>query len=349
MISTNKEVRTIKEDLAALLSGIYTLHQLKNVIRICHAFAVSSVNSKIAAGRLNKEFIGLNSTDIAWDCIADLFPPDANGIFVQLKSYFSGMSFENISDEELFTHFRRLIFSKVNDGLFRMYREMDPVLAKIIHNIKVVVNTLDNFDEIERLGEKCICPSFVDKLIELPSMDRQTLENGVLEMITLGKTCTRTIMHIPELMSKLSLFLREEKEYCRIVSIVDVAYVFRSIYSEVISKKIVEPAVESFLLAEDVQKIIKETCCEVKTKMKPRYYAKKNGEYSDCYFVVIENTLNDRFFDKEDNHESLLAQLTKLIPGLTKEEYLKSHKSILEYLLKLSTEQLKKKLKNMYT
>lgn len=333
----------IRSELRQILSEQNHDPRVDGILRLCHALAVAAIKSKIAAGTLSEGFIGLKSGDIATDCIADLFHRDHDEGFVQLRAYFEGMPYESISNEELLTHFRRLVFSKVNDGLFRIYREMDPSLAKIIHGIKVVVNTLHNFDEVEFIGEKCIYPSLVDRLDGSPMMEAETLERGMRRRV-------RGTERIPQLMAALSLFLREQEEYCRIVPIVSVAIVFRSIYSEPVKNTGIEPTMETGMLLEDANRAIEESCHEVEAEMKPRYLAKKkvSSKNIDYYFLVIEQTLKQKFTCEDGKDESLFPLLKECLPNLKKEGYQKSHKKILEYLLKLSTDRAKKKLERLY-
>jgi len=338
-----ERVRKIRNSLAAMLNGSYNDSQISDVAKLCHAFAAASINSKMASGSISEEFIGLKPRDIAFDCIADLFQRDGDGTVVQLKAYFDGVQLASISDEELLTHFRRLVFSKVNDGLFRMYHEVDPSLGKIIRNIKFIISTLHSFDELEKLGEHCICPSFVERLDELSTIDLETLERELRKYV-------KGTERMPELMAKLSLFLRQQSEHCRVVPLAAVARVFRAILSEPRREEVAEATMEDDVLMKDVERVIKEACFELRTKMKPRYSKGKNvpAKYIDYYFRVIEETLIERLSSHDGKSESLFMQLKDHFPGLKRNEYEKRHKKVLEYLLKLSTEEAKKKLSGVY-
>ena len=82
---------------------------------------------------------------LALDCIADTFQRDENGHFTTLITYFESLNWRQLSDADLTIALRRLIFSKVNEGLFRSYRAEDPNLARIIRNIKEAVKRNDSF------------------------------------------------------------------------------------------------------------------------------------------------------------------------------------------------------------
>lgn len=339
MKSAGGKIDDIRDDLCEVLAGNERGQGTRNLARLCRALATVVINRKIADGALNCRHIGLTPQDIAIDCIAELFQRDASGTYVQLKTYFGGLGIENLSGEEILTHLRRLVFSKVNDGLFRIYNEVDPSLGKIIRNIKFVIGTVHNFEELERIGERCICPSFVDRMEQFPTIDRTALE---IEMRKTAKGTER----IPELMAQLSLFLRRQKEYCRIVPLVDVALAFRSVYAEPVEAAADGSRAENMLLLNDAENLIREACFEVKAVMKTRYdhRGKVAPEHLEWYFQIIEQTLVEKLTSNDGSSKSLFASLNSRIPELTRKDYNTVHKKILEYLFKLSVDRAKQKL-----
>lgn len=324
-----------------MLSGTQSRSQVDDLFHVCLAYGAASVNSRMDYGTLSRQHIGLSARDIAVDCIANLFRPDDSGNFPQIRAYFGGVSLDRMSDQEMVTYFLPLIYSKVNDGIFRIYQDVDPELARIIYRIKAVVTALQNFEKVNWLGEPSICPASVDRLFEMPIMDLATLKRGLREY-------ARPTGRIPDLMAALSLFLREEEEYCRIIPIVNVAIAFREIYWEPQTEKLDSSGAERRLLFQDVERIIEEACTHVKAKMKPRYVTRKKGKYIDYYFGAIQEALSHKFMEQKSVDGSLFEYLKKYLPDLKKEVYIRSHKKILEYLMRLSTERAKEKLREMY-
>ncbi|MEX0721402.1 MAG: hypothetical protein WD059_12090 [Balneolaceae bacterium] len=72
--------------------------------------------------------------DLALDCIADLFGREGDCL-TEIESYFPKEQLSELKESEVAIKLRRLVFSKVNEGLFRNYRSFDPSLSKIIRNI----------------------------------------------------------------------------------------------------------------------------------------------------------------------------------------------------------------------
>lgn len=169
----------MRDHLRAIISGTSARPQLNAVVAVCHALASASLATRRTSSTL-VSLHGLNRSDLAYDCIAEISRQDAAGAFVQLNAYFDGLSLGSLSDEEILAHLRRLVVSKVNQGIFRLYNEADPPLGKILRNIKLAVNSLKHFTEIERFGELCLAPSLCDTLEYLPVPDPEEIQRSFL-------------------------------------------------------------------------------------------------------------------------------------------------------------------------
>lgn len=78
----------------------------------------------------------LSESDLALECIADLFRTDATGRFVDLQRRFAAIDVATGDPESVLAAVRRLVIRKVDDGLFRMLQESDPSLARLIRGLK---------------------------------------------------------------------------------------------------------------------------------------------------------------------------------------------------------------------
>lgn len=329
----------IKENILSVIAGSHTRDQLNRLITVAHSLASSFLSSKSTLGTLRSTY-GMNLPDLAYDCIADLFQKDEDGNFVQLLSYFKGLPITTEKEEEILAHYRRLVFSKVNQGVYRLYSEADPSLAKIIRNVKISVNILKNYDEVERFGEACIVPCACDRLEHQPAFDRDMLEQGFAAMTT-GREL------VPELMAKLSLYLREQEECCRILPIVMVALVFRSTFTR--RQEITDQATtaDPDMVESDTLATIREVCAEIKRKNLTRYVekGKTSEEMFENYFTVLEEELQERYIGKDGQDFSLYESLNKLSSGMTKDDYSKYHRNVIEYLLKQVDKEARERLK----
>jgi hypothetical protein len=333
-------LQNLRSNLSSVLANAHSQPQLDEFVLLCHSLAVSSIRGKLASGKINTSLLGLNDSDLAYDCIADLFQRDEKGTVLHLKTYFDSFSVENESDELLLAHLRRLIFARVNQGLFRLYNEADPALGKILRNIKLAIHSLGNFIEIERFGESYIVPSLCDPLHELPEVDDEGLE------LLIRRVCKGN-ERIPEMLAKLSLSLRGQQEYSRAVRLMDIAYAIRSILGEMQTQNQQEPVAEQALLIGDAMIAISKSCCEVKEKNFQKYVGKKKvtPQNFENYFLVIEGKLKEIFVGHDGEDDSLYDQLRRLLPTLTKEDYTRKHKNILEYLSRMAYDRAVEKLK----
>jgi hypothetical protein len=329
----------LRENLQALIARSHSHAQLNCVVAFAHALAKAFLLSKRSVGRLS-DLHGLNHSDIAYDCIAEIFQQNEHGEYVQLNAYFAGVNLHGASDQEALAHLRRLVFSKVNHGIFRLYNEADPVLSKILRNVKLAIISLNNFVEVERFDEACIAPSLCETNEHLPEPTLECLEREM-------RRNARGNESVPDLLSKFSLCLREQEEFSRVVPIVAVAMIFKSIYTSKSDSPADVPTVEERLVLDDAASIIVHACRRMKRQTSPRYVerGKVCHEVFEKYFQVIDTSLRQQLIMNDGEEFSYFESLKKLMPELRKEEYRKHHKSQLEYLRKLTYNEAVKQLR----
>jgi hypothetical protein len=316
----------LSQNLLAITSGTHTSDQLTAVIRVSHALSISCLHARHIPSVL-KETHGLSVPDMAMDCIAELFEQDRNGSLVQLCAYFDGIPLESCSDEETLVHLRRLVFSRTSNGLFRFYNEADPTLGRVLRNIKLAVQSLKHFEEHDVCGEPSIVPSACDSLRHLPPADRETLERSLAVAIS-GR------QSVPSMLAQLSSYLRGQRLHSRLVSLIDVAVVFRALYTRpLLLPGLMESGSEQTLQM-DVEKILQQVHRQAQTAAEKAYVSrgKMSSELLDVYFRVIDSGLRANFIEFDGADFSLFAALSREIPGLTKEAYRKKHRARLEYL-----------------
>jgi len=309
------------------------------VVRVCHSLARAYLSGRANADKLARHH-GINLDDVAIDCIAEVFQRNEAGEYVQLRAYFFAAPPATCSAEDTLFHLQRLVFSKAQHVLYRLYQEADPPLGKILRNVKAAIQSLGQFAESERFGSPCIAPALCDTLEHLPPLDSEVLERALLGMV-------RGDEHIPELLGRLSQFLRGQSDNSRILSLMTVASVFRRIYER---KQLIpagEPTTEIDTTSLDTRAIIRSSCREVKTHQGKKYLrkAKLTQDLLEFYFEVIEEGLTRRFVHHDGVDFSLFAELKVHLPGLMQNEYKRGHKAMLEYLYRLTLNLVGKQLR----
>ena len=338
-ISHAKLLDGLRENLKAVIDGNSTPQELNRVIKVSHTLANALLLSKSTTGTL-AEFHRVDCSELAYDCIAEIFSEFNNTPCAQLKAYFSCISFDDLRDEEILIYLRRLVFSKVNEGIFRLYNEADPILGKIIRNIKRAVQSLKLFDELEHLNEPSIAPSLCEKLEHLPPADRDLIEHELSFFI-------KGTENIPDMLSMLSRYLREQEAHCRIVPVIAVAIIFRSLYTKEYAYPDTVPAVENLIVTDETVRLIKDVCRKVKEETKPKYVGKQKvtDEVFDIYFDVIEMNLYGLLLSLDGHDFSFFTAMQQRMPDLSRNEYKTYHKNKLEYLARWTYRQVGKELK----
>lgn len=324
-------LESLRVNLDSVLSGNYSQDHLNRLIAVCHALAVTLLRSKFSAGKINIGLAGLSFDDLAYDCIADLFQRNEDGKVIQLNAYFEGLDCAAATEQVLLSHLRRLVFSKVTQGLFRVYQECDPALGKILRNVKLAINLLGNFTEVERFGETCIAPSLCDQRPDLPSFDPYELRTILFGQIKRND-------RIPDIIAKLSLVLRQQELNSRIVPLIPFALMLRAYFADAGREESSNPSVEADLLTEDVRSIIAKATNTLKQEMHEKYVGRRKvceAEF-DNYFLVIQDKLTTVFIGRNGEDFSFYEGLRSLSPDVTREVYHKKHKNIIEYLARLA-------------
>ncbi len=330
----DREIRLIM-DLKALLHSATSQtpdeSDVRELIFICKKIALVFLRKKTSAGQLCRDFSPLRLEDLALDCIADLFSRDEHGSLIQIRLYFEGLPIENSSEEELLSHLRRLVFARTNQSIFRIYHEADPSLSKILRNLKIAIQSLQNFIVIERFGNHCITPALCESLEHLPQFDRDELEQLLRDRLSCNDS-------IPSMLAKVSVFLREQTNHSRVVPCILIAQIIRAIYETPLLEAGKHFAPAEIPGVDDARNILLRVCTIIKKENLPHYVGGKKvlPTVFETYFAVILENLLQRFVMHNGDDFSFFDRLRSRIPDLTKEEYRVTHKSKLEYLARLT-------------
>jgi hypothetical protein len=268
----------------------------------------------------------LSTVDLAYDCIAELFQRVENGDLIRIRTYFESIDIEAITDQEVLFYLRRLVFSAVDQGLIRIYSNLDPHLGKILRNLRLSIQNLGTFAEISRLGEQCLVPQLCEPLSHLPVVDLDLLQVELSSRL-------RGVERIPEILSALSRYLREQSEHSRQVPLVRLALAIRWLYAVRQNPSDLSHPADEPLAQEDLLTIIQASCSEIRRSLVDGYAAngKVSIETADNYMEAIQRYLKGKL-DCGDPHLSLFESLRSLIPTLTKAGYDREHRSRMEYL-----------------
>ena len=324
----------LKELLVAVLAQQGTPAQVNSLVHFCHVNAEGALFRKGHLSHLVR-LHGLSLRDLAFDTISDLFARDDEGRFTVLESYFSAYDVAGFSDDETYFFLQRLVLARVRNGLFRLYGEVDPQLARVLRNVKIASRSLGMFNEVDWLGDTCLTPALVETNQHLPSVDTEILTAWLAEE-TSGNE------FIPELLGKLCLLLKRQTTHSRVVSMVSIGIAIRALYDQKRIPRFADSVTHIDAGAMDAAKAIRESCDALRATTLPKYVHthKVSPEEFNAYFTVIEEMLNMRFLHQDGAGFELSESFLRLVPGVTLQEYRQTHRSRLEYLARLAQERV---------
>jgi len=170
--------------LRSALSGNINNFEINHLVKIAHQFAISRLSQLISSRKISFAIQPHTISSIALDCIAEIFERDENNNFIELINYFDGeRSVATIPDEQIMIHFRILVFSKLKDGIFRIYREYDPVTSKILRNIKLIAKSSEQIIVHERFGDTFLSLGKIELDEHLPEYPYEELESILINRV----------------------------------------------------------------------------------------------------------------------------------------------------------------------
>lgn len=300
----------------------------------CHRFARIYLKKKIKSRQLYLNQFDMDVSDLAWDCIAELFVRDENGGFPELRTYYGGLDLDEMTDKQLTAHTRRLVFSKVNDGLFRLHNTYDSSLGKIIRNLKNAVQ-LDEEVRLDREKNDQVLdfrnPAKSEEESRLVLMPSDLLEARLVAEIN-------DKMFMREVLERVKHILRREIWYKTEYPLVELAQVIRNAFSRSaeVDNKEYQGNGQPLFRKEELTHFIDETIEELKNKMYPRYVKtdKLDAQTFYNYFRSIRDIMMNAFVMDRGNL-SYYDFLKEYMVEVSKDTYRQHHRIYIEYLVKL--------------
>lgn len=320
--------------LRSILSGAYTPLDVHEFVHLCCSLALPIIRKKIAAGKLSSYHIGLNESDIVYDCLADLFRRDEQGKFVKLHSFFESERLDpsTCHEDEIFVALRRLVFLKVNNNIIRLYSEADPTLGKVLRNMKLANQKERLFDELQQFGETYLVPSGVEGLTDCPPFPLEQLEQEFIGAVLVHDT-------LMAMLKKLHQIVMGQRRYRRAIPLVAAALMVKKVYAlgwE--GREEEQPVAEATLLQEDIRGAADRVCARMNKKMYSTYVVRKKypGSMVANYISAVREIIVQEYSGHQSMNSAYFDILKTFMPRMTKKEYVTKHRTILEYLAKMA-------------
>jgi len=317
---------------------------VKSFINLCHKTAIAYLRRKEVSFSYYDNFFGLSLEDIALDCIAGMFKQDHDGNYLEFTLYFKKIApVEPLSDIDTFIYLRRLIFSQVNHHLFRINQTFDPVLGKIIRNIKLAIAKNTNLTTSTLFNQKIITLTNYNY-----SSDHKLIIPIEFLQIELFSDAIKTPDY-SSILNKLYLILCVTTEYRKVIYLLDFAMLIRN--AKLMNYEINENASGLEESSEmDVIRILNDTMLKVDYLLQNSYVKKEkmNSSEAEVYSTTVREIIQDVYLNSPPQMDHFYEHLRTHIKNLTKEDYNRSHRTKVEYLVKIAKQEMNKTLKKEF-
>jgi len=330
----------LRGTLKRCINTTYSRRDIHQLITTCHKLALTYV---IMKSKSHKSYFlkGECKSDLAWDYIAEIFQKDESGNLKTLQGYFSSIDVNVLDEKDLFIELRKLVFTKVDDGIFRYYGEKDPSLKKIIRNIKLSIGNLEHSVK----APICYSDGFL-VLDKVNDLNQASMPEDFMRI----KLCSRLEeqMLIPDILSEVIDILHFQDDYRKRFSIVILAKIIREsfvlIHDDADNGE-QKPEAHRRLLKQDIDTFLEKSVNKIKKEVAPRYIkrGKMEPDHVDIYFITAAEIIRDDL-----TRGTGLSQYERIklhLAHLDYDQFRNKHRSILEYMVKLIRTDLVQKLK----
>lgn len=300
------------------------------VNRLCNEFrriSVAYLRTKANTNTFLLDHLYKNIDDLALDCIADLFGRQDH-CFKGIEDFISREEAEKLSESQIEVKIRQLIFSKVNDGLYRNYKKLDPSLSRIIRNLK---RTLDE-DKVSRASYDANTGEILTGNVEkkLPNISDEILE------IKLSSRYAEINNSVDAVQSLVEI-LDESEAYAPRFKLINYAVILRKVSAYRLENEEEQDQDHPGKKHdnETLKKTLRQCINEEKKHLTKTYVLsdKLSREQLDKYLMAIEDIIIADFIC-EMPREGYFEHVEFHFPELTYDRYRADHRPIVEYITK---------------
>lgn len=329
--------------LRKVLSGTASLSDINKLVRYAHHFALTRLKQLLASGKLYLQSFPLSLESTALDCIAELFERDSEGVFIELEHFFCVEHHLNeLSDDDLIAYFRSLIFTKLHDGIFSLYRENDPVLSKILRNVKSAVQKSNCFVITQVLGMSVIAYRAKEDRKHLPEIPLEKIEQYFNRNVSKANNVQPYLRVIEQM-------LNDEKEYSTTLSLIDVCVAIKRHLIQCHSPLSETALKEDPFLYEDATLLIDKTLLYLRKQLYKRFVIKNklSEKHFSAYINAISCMVKDTFLLNDGTEKRYGDYLQQQLPEITYDEYRLLHRKQFEYMAKLIKKEVRERLREL--
>jgi hypothetical protein len=322
---------SLRAQLASVLSDSPLPSPVRGFVETCHAMAVVCLRGRLRSDNHHPSTTGLSVEDIATDCLGSLFERTSGGEFRLLRHYYEEARWDRLSDAELVSCTRRLVFSRVHQELCRLWKQGDPSLQKLLRNFK---NTLRTNRRLvtRRIGHDAwlFVQASVHEPAILPEMSAEYFEAHLTPRLQAGMSMRRVSAAVVAV-------LDEQGWYRKGLPLISVALGIRNCFVRLVpSASAEEPE-----FPDDRRPLLDAAVHAVQARMSPSYVGRGKVDPATLalYLRSVFDILHDQYILENGDGRTFYDYLCMHRPGTTRSEYRRTHQGHLEYLVKLTKQE----------
>lgn len=327
----NNVSKTLKSYLCKILNSSITEVELTEFVHICRSIVqpyLFHIRSSVS-GLCTQQ--GLTITDLAYDCIADMFLRDDSNKFVKIENFANSLdeNIDQISDTNLFLAFKSFLTCIADCQLARLYAQADPSGAKIYRNLRDVIKTSTFFNLRKDFRGFVLEPNNHEPQNHLSHFPMEELEKELSNRV--GHQLSAKIF-----LTFLNNILTEQTQYRRSIPLYDLVQILKKLHYEDFDP----PSETQPLSTEGLQEFeIGQICREVETVLKEKilltYFTKRKIDRKEA--EALCNAFHDMICDWQSNEKNcaLFNYLQRHL-DINEATYEETLRPKMEYLLKIA-------------
>lgn len=341
LISKETQITELHALLGAVLSGTCTPAQASAFINLCHKFALAYLRASGVRSGYEARSVGISLDQLAFDAIADLFARDPEGSFHQLRRYFERLgSFGDLSEDQVVSALRRLIFSVVKNHRYRTFQQTSPSLARISRNVKLALKKHPLLRLTRQHGMPAVSlrvqPKRREGLPELP------IEFLIAEFFAGGHRET----NLRRILDTLAGVFQEQELYAGSVHLVQACELVQTALG--LTEHADAPPVSDEPIAEwELRSLIDHVVRTLDAGPIAGYVrkGKLTSNTAQSYGSALAEILELTFCSNDGEEHSYYAVMRKHMSGLGRKAYVEDHRPLFEYLAKTAKAAMREKLR----
>jgi hypothetical protein len=322
----------LKTLLLKAAAGTISLGELRELVYITRSIAEAYLHHQRNTIHYICTFHGITATDLANDCISDLFEQNSEAAFPRIRHFQEKLTEEgsDLSDFEVFCAFKLFILKVVSAQLARTYAEIDPTGARIHRNLKIALKQCNNLTLIEDHRGYVVTVTNAEPLEYLAEFPLEQLERELAIHVSSSD--------IPTLLSALARVFIDQEEYRRSVPLIDLVQVVRNLFGRYAHDSEVTTIRLEALEESDLLRLRQEVMHAINEKIVSTYLLRKKITREEALLLSrVMHSIILEWFEKGQHLNSYYEHFRTHF-GITESDYNTLWRNRVEYLSRIARE-----------